>query len=240
MQPQEAAGHQRHAFERPRQARHLVQDHVTAADPFDRGARDRAIFQQFFGAAGVFVKAQHQPTRLAAVVVEAAQQRQHQRVVPVLVFDMLGRPRLTQYRMAAPEQEVGKAQARAIDRGLLRLLAAQFKIRIALAIVPDLPQAAVAALGRPAERQARLPTRRPWRERWRLARTPGQLSRFVQPEQAAVVAERTAPAAGRQIGAGKTLGLVQVEAQAPQVDVAGHAGQASQVAPHHAGRGDDG
>ena len=73
-------------------------------------------FERFFGAKVRLVKAQHQPARLAAVVVKAAQQRQYQRVVVVRVFDVLARPRFVQHRVPAPEQKIGEAQARAVDR----------------------------------------------------------------------------------------------------------------------------
>jgi hypothetical protein len=61
------------------------------------------------------VEAQHQAAGLGAVVVEAAQQRQHQRIVFVLVFDVFARPGFVDHRMAAPEQQVGEAEARAVD-----------------------------------------------------------------------------------------------------------------------------
>ena len=107
--------------------------------------------------------------------------------------------------MAAPEQQVGKAQARAVDA--VRAAAGRApssRKRIGLAVVPDQPHAAVAAQGRAAEVEARQPGVRPGQPARRLARTPQQLALVVQPEQPAVVADRARPAGQRQRAAGRT------------------------------------
>ena len=49
------------------------------------------------------------------------------------VLDVFHFPWLVDDRVAAAEQEVGKAEARAVDRFGLRLVRAQFQVRVPLA-----------------------------------------------------------------------------------------------------------
>ena len=241
MQPQAVGVDEGHAVERPREARHLVQDHVAPADPLHRGAGDRAVGQRVLGAAGVLVEAQHQAARLAAVVVEAAQQRQHERIVLVLILDVLARPRFVDDRMAAPEQQVGKAEARAGDRFALRRVDAQFEERVRLAVVPDQPHAAVAAQRGAAEVEAGQPRVRPREPARRVARPPYELTFAVQPEQLAVVADRPRPAGQRQRAAIVLRPRRQVGAEGAQAEGAARvAHEDAELAPHQARRGDDG
>src|SRR4051812_23392655 len=103
--------------------------------------------------------------------------------------------------MPTPKQQVGKAEARAVDRLALRMVRPQLQERVGLAIMANLPQAAIAALCGAAKFEARAPLLRPRQEARRFARAPCKLALFVQPEQPAVVADGARPPAGRQCAA---------------------------------------